>query len=252
MDAGTAASLLGAGLLAGAVNTLAGGGSLVLVPALIAAGMPSTIASATSRIPILAQCAAGAAGFARGGKLPTAAVRNVLPPVMLGAGAGAYVATMIPARVLTPMILGTLVLMALAMVVVSPRRWAPPPDAVPRAARGPWAMLGLFAAGVYGGVLQAGAGLLFIGILAGGLRYDLVRANALKAVVMLAYIALTAAVFIAYDMVRWGPGLVMSVGAMIGAWLASQVALTRHGVLITRIVVGVSLVGSAAIMITRL
>ena len=93
---------------------------------------------------------------------------------------------------------------------------------------------------------------MFVGILAGGLRYDLVRANALKAVVMLAYIALTAAVFIAYDMVRWGPGLVMSVGAMIGAWLAAQVALTRHGVLITRIVVGVSLVGSAAIMITRL
>ena len=122
MDAGTAASLLGAGLLAGAVNTLAGGGSLVLVPALIAAGMPSTIANATSRIPILAQCAAGAAGFARGGKLPTAAVRNVLPPVMLGAGAGAYVATMIPARMLTPIILNTLILMALTIIMISPHR----------------------------------------------------------------------------------------------------------------------------------
>jgi uncharacterized membrane protein YfcA len=132
VDAGTAASLLGAGLLAGAVNTLAGGGSLVLVPALIAAGMPSTIANATSRIPILAQCAAGAVGFARGGKLPTAAVRNVLPPVMVGAGVGAYVATLIPPRVLTPMILGTLVLMAIALVAVSPSRWAPPPDATPR------------------------------------------------------------------------------------------------------------------------
>ena len=252
MDAGTAASLLGAGLLAGAVNTLAGGGSLVLVPALIAAGMPSTIANATSRIPILAQCAAGAVGFARGGKLPTAAVRNVLPPVMVGAGVGAYVATLIPPRVLTPMILGTLVLMAIALVAVSPSRWAPPPDATPRAARGPWAMLGLFAAGVYGGVLQAGAGLLFIGILAGGLRYDLIRANALKTVVMLAYIALTAAVFIAYDMVRWAPGLVMAVGAMLGAWLASQVALTRHGGVITRVVVIASLLGSAAILVTRL
>lgn len=252
MDAGTAASLLGAGLLAGAVNTLAGGGSLVLVPALIAAGMPSTIANATSRIPILAQCAAGAIGFARGGQLPTAAVPNVLPPVMIGAGAGAYVATLISPRVLTPMIVGTLVLMAIAMVVVSPRRWAPPPGTEPRAARGVWAMLGLTAAGFYGGVLQAGAGLLFVGILAGGLRFDLVRANALKAVVMLAYIALTAVVFIASDMVRWGPGLVMSIGAIAGAWLASQVALTRHGVLITRVVVMLSLVGSAAIMIARL
>ena len=250
MDPLTVAALIGAGLAAGALNTLAGGGSLLLVPALMLAGLDATAANATSRISILAQCAAGATAFARGGRLPGRAARAIVPPVLVGAAAGAYVATQLPRAVFEALLVATLAVMALALAI-SPSRLAPPADAVPRDPRGPGALLGLVAAGFYGGVLQAGAGLLFLGILATGLRYDLVRANALKALVMLVYIALTAAVFIAFGLVRWGPGLVMAIGATAGAHLAARVAMSARGLLITKLVVVVAVFGMIAVVVAR-
>ena len=112
--------------------------------------------------------------------------------------------------------------------------------------------LGLLAAGFYGGLLQAGAGLVFLAIFAGGLRYDVVRANALKALVMLLYIAVTVAVFIAYDMMAWRAGLVVAAGAALGAWGAARLAMTTHGPRITRIVVVAAVVALIAVMISRL
>lgn len=250
MDAPTIAALIAAGAAAGALNTLAGGGSLVLVPALMLAGLDATAANATSRIPIFTQCLSGAAAFAHGGRLPTAAARVVVGPVLVGAGAGAYVAAQLDPAVFRPMLLGTLVLMALALVI-SPGRMAPPPDATPRDPRGLGATLGLVAAGFYGGVLQAGAGMVFLAIFAGGLRYDLVRANALKALVMLIYIALTAAVFIYFDLVYWGPGLVMAIGSTVGAWIAARVAMTSRGVAVTKLVVVVAVIVMIARVLLR-
>ncbi len=250
MDVATAAVLVGAGLAAGALNTLAGGGSLILIPALMMTGMTATVANATSRVAIFAQCLAGAAAFARGGRLPTAAARTIVPPVLVGAGLGAYLATQISNRVFTPLLLGTLVVMALALAV-RPGRLAPPPDAVPRDPRGPAAVFGLFVAGLYGGVLQAGAGLVFLAILATGLRYDLVRANALKALVMLLYIAVTAAVFVAYGMVEWLPAIALAAGAAVGAWGAARLAMSPRGVAITKLVVVVAVIGLAIAVFIR-
>ncbi|MBK9037133.1 MAG: sulfite exporter TauE/SafE family protein [Myxococcales bacterium] len=251
MDAATALALIGAGIAAGALNTLAGGGSLIFVPALMLSGMDGTVANASSRVAIFMQCVAGAAAFARGGHLPTAAARSIVPPVLVGAAAGAYVATQISNRIYTPLLLGTLALMALALII-NPRRFAPPSDATPRAVRGAPAILGLVAAGFYGGVLQAGAGFVFLAILAAGLRYDLVRANALKALVMLIYVALTAGVFIAYGMVRWAPALVLGAGAIVGAIAAARLAMTPRGAALTKGVVVIAVLALLVVMITRL
>jgi len=205
-------------------------------------GLPADIANASSRVPILAQCLSGAATFARGGRLPSKAAWAIVPPVVVGAAAGAWLATRLPNQIYQPLLLGTLGLMALALLI-SPARFAPPPDAEPRAARGVAATAGLLAAGLYGGLLQAGAGLVLLAIFAGGLRYDLVRANALKALVMLVYIAVTVAVFVAADRVRWAPAAAMSAGSMIGAWAAARLAMTPRGVRLTKIVVIVALAG---------
>ena len=126
------------------------------------------------------------------------------------------------------MLLSTLGLMALALLV-DPARFIPPLGTPPRTATTPWAIAGLFAAGLYGGVLQAGAGLVFLALLAGGLRYDLIAANALKALVMMVYIAGTVVVFALADQVVWAPGLVLGVGAAVGAFIASQLAVDGAG-----------------------
>lgn len=255
LDVQLAAILVGAGLVAGALNTLAGGGSLLLVPALMlvpmgGAHMGATMANATSRVAILAQCIAGVIGFARRGRLPTAPARRIVPPVLLGATVGAVIASRIPDRVFEPLLLGTLGVMALALLV-NPSRFVAPPGSEPRAATSPLALAGLFAAGLYGGVLQAGAGLVFIAILAGWLRHDLVSANALKALVMMIYIAGTVVVFAGHGQIAWAPALVLAVGSAAGAWLASQLAMSRRGVEVTKLVVVVAAVGLAVAVALR-
>jgi len=73
--------------------------------------------------------------------------------------------------------------------------------------------------------VQAGVGFILLAALAGGLRYDLLRANALKTVCALAFTTVSLAVFIAFEQVWWIPGLVMAAGSMLGAHLAVKVAV---------------------------
>lgn len=256
MDPLHAAALAGAGLVAGALNTLACGGSLLLVPALMLFGggggtaMSATHANATSRAAIFAQCLAGAATFARGGVTPVRAAMRIVPPVLVGALLGAWVATEMPNRFFEPLLLGTLAVMAVGLLI-NPTRFAPAPGTEPRDVRGLAAYVGLFGAGVYGGVLQAGAGIVFLAILAGGLRFDLVKANALKALVMLVYIAATLAVFAAAGMVHWVPAAFMSAGSVIGAWAAARLAMSARGVMITKVVVVVAVIGMGVVIALR-
>lgn len=219
------ALVVAAGLVGGFVNTLAGGGSVIMVPTLLLAGLPADVTNATTRVPILAQCVTSAAAFWRAGRLDLRSTLDVTPLTLIGALAGSYVATIVPNRIFEPVLVGTMMVMALTMLV-RPATLAPTDDAEPRRVLGaPVPMLATLAAGFYGGVLQAGAGFVFLALLAGLCRYDLVRANALKAVVMMSYIAVTVAVFAARGRIDWLPAGVMAIGAIAGAWIGARFAL---------------------------
>ncbi|MGA0242990.1 MAG: TSUP family transporter, partial [Pseudohongiellaceae bacterium] len=84
---------------------------------------------------------------------------------------------------------------------------------------------GLFAAGLYGGFVQAGVGFILLTALAGGLRYDLVRANALKMVCTLAFTLVSVAIFLIFDLIEWMPGLILAGGNMAGAYLMVKIAV---------------------------
>jgi uncharacterized membrane protein YfcA len=213
-------------------------------------GMPADVANASSRVAIFGQCATGAGTFARGGHLPAGAAATMIPPTLLGAAAGAWIATRLPNRVFEPLLLVTLVVMTVGLLM-NPARFAPPPNAQPRAARGASAMAGLFVAGVYGGVLQAGAGFIFLAILASGLRYDLIRANALKALIMAAYVAVTVALFAVAGQIRWAPALALTTGSIVGAWAAARVAMTKRGLLVTKVIVVIAMVSMVTALILR-
>lgn len=84
---------------------------------------------------------------------------------------------------------------------------------------------GLFGAGLYGGLVQAAVGFILLTALAGGLRYDLLRANALKTVCVLAFTSVALLIFIIFDQIWWVPGLILAVGSMFGAHLAVKLAV---------------------------
>jgi uncharacterized membrane protein YfcA len=217
--------LIGAGYLAGFINTIAGGGSMLTLPALMMLGLPADLANGTNRVAIVLQSVAGTRGFHRAGRLASEAVVPTLIPTLAGSLAGSLLASYLPVRWLEPALLGTMAAMALLMVL-RPSAVAPPPGTPAYALRDrPSAWIGLCAAGLYGGFVQAGVGFILLAALAGGLRYDLVRANALKVAITAALTLVALGVFVVRDQVLWIPGLLMAVGTVAGALTSVKFAI---------------------------
>ena len=218
--------LLVAGVFGGFINTLAGGGSMITLPALMLLGMPADIANATNRVGVFLQSMTGVKGFKDHDRLDTAAIGPILVPTLAGALVGALLASYLPVWLLKPTLLGTMVAMALVMLV-RPETVVPPEGTPVKQLRdSPIAFGVLFFAGVYGGFVQAGVGFILIAALAGSLRYDLVRTNALKMVCTAIFSIVALAVFVVRDQVLWLPGLILAAGTVTGAMLSVRFAIT--------------------------
>ncbi|MBO6657104.1 MAG: sulfite exporter TauE/SafE family protein, partial [Pseudomonadales bacterium] len=205
------------GVISGFINTLAGGGSMLTLPAMMMMGMPADVANGTNRVGVLVQSLTGAKGFNDQGRLDRSAILPVLVPTILGALVGSLLASYMPVWVLEPVLLVSMVSVALIMVV-RPDTVAPPEGTEPvRLQDNPAAGIPLFMAGVYGGFVQAGVGFILITALAGALRYDLVRTNALKTVCTGIFSAVALAVFALRGQVWWIPGFILAFGSMLGA-----------------------------------
>lgn len=213
------------GFLAGGINTLAGGGSNLTLPALMLLGLPADVANGTNRIAVLMQCVVGVRGFDQHKSLDRPAILPILIPNIVGGLLGAIGAALLPNLYLKPVLLLTILSMTV-IILVKPEVIAPPLGTAalsPAQHKGAW--WSLFAAGVYGGFVQAGVGFILLAVLGGGLRYDLLRANALKTVCALAFTSVALVIFIAFGQVSWVPGLILASGSMLGAQLAVKVAV---------------------------
>ncbi|WP_163370864.1 sulfite exporter TauE/SafE family protein [Endozoicomonas acroporae] len=221
----SSAILITLGIVAGIINTLAGGGSNLTLPALMVMGMPADIANASNRVGIFLQSLTGALGFRQYNRLETGEILPMMIPTLAGGLAGAVTASYSPEWALKPMLLGAMVTMSLIMVL-RPAMIVPPEGTVPlKVADSPKSWIGLTIAGFYGGFVQAGVGFILLAAVCGVLRYDLVRGNALKLVCTLAFTVVALVVFIARDQVAWIPALVLSIGYIIGAHLSVKFAI---------------------------
>lgn len=220
--------LITTGVLSGIINTLAGGGSNLTLPALMMMGMPPEVANATNLVGVLLQSMVGVAGFNHHDRLPTDDILPILILVLPGGLVGAIIAAYSPSSLLKPLLLGTMVVMA-AVILLRPNIICPPPGTSPnpvRNNRGAW--FWLFLSGLYGGFVQAGVGFILITALAGSLRYDLVRTNALKLVCTSGFTLVALVIFIVNDQVLWLPGLILAAGAMGGTHIAVKFAINAH------------------------
>ena len=218
--------LLLTGAVAGFINTFSGGGAMITVPTLILMGMPADFANATNRIGTLQQSLTSTVGFERAGKLEKKAALTMLAPTASGAVLGAFAATWIPGDVFKPVILGVMISFALIMILL-PEVIIPPESTRPYSLRErPLALAMLFGAGVYAGLVQAAVGFILMAALAAGLRYDLVRTNALKVVCTAFFSVAAIPVFIAAGLVDWVPAILIALGMTVGAVLSVRFALT--------------------------
>lgn len=244
-------ALLAAGVAAGFVNTMAGGGSLLTLPALMLLGLPANVANGTNRLAVVTQSLSGVHAFHREGKLHTPAVLSIAAPTIAGALAGAGAAAIAPAEILKPVLLGTMIVMALLMVVRS-KAIAPADDEEPRAAwKHPGPIAGLFAAGLYGGFVQAGVGFVLLAVLGGLLRYDVVRANALKLVCTLLFSVPALAIFAFADQVAWIPAAILAVGTVAGSQLGVRFAVRARSRVVNAIIFVAVLATCVAALLDR-
>lgn len=210
------------GAAAGFINTLAGGGSAITIPILTEMVGIST-ANGTNRIAILLANLSALAGFQRGKAVPWTRVAPLIIPTVLGAAAGAWVATITSGDVMRKIFAVVLLLVA-ASVLFRPSRWIEERDA---ALHEPWRSLAFLAIGFYGGFVQAGVGFLLLAglVLGGGL--NLVNGNAAKVVLIAAYTPVALLFFARAAQVDLAVGAVLSVGQITGAWIAAQLAISK-------------------------
>jgi uncharacterized membrane protein YfcA len=242
-----------AGLAAGILNTLAGGGSLLTLPALIFLGLDANVANGTNRVGVLLQNVASVSAFARRGRMPWGAAGRFIPLTVAGALVGARIAVQVPAPILRA-VLGAVILIALPAVFMSEGRAAgaatsrrPEAERSPQSTRRRALVLQLACLGIglYGGFIQAGVGFLILGALVPLAGFDLVRANAIKVLIVLLHTAIALPVFLLNRQVVILPGLVLAVGQMTGGWIGAHLGVQK-GAGFVRWVLLAALVISAA------
>ncbi len=211
--------------MAGCLNTLAGGGSLITLPALIALGLPADIANATNRLGIFAQSITGVKGFDHYGRLDRAAVISLSGPIVTGAIIGALIASYMPVWLLEPILLFVMIAIALLLVIRPELMGQGEEGAQLSVSEKPFSRFWLFLTGVYGGFVHAGIGFILIAVLAGSLKYDLVRANALKVVFTALFSFVAILIFTLREQIWWIPGLVLAFGSFLGAILGVRFTL---------------------------
>lgn len=210
-------ALLVLGYIAGIINTLAGGGSNLTLPALMVLGLPADVANATNRVGIFLQTLWGARAFHGHGELPLTDIKMIFVPLSIGGVLGALAASFAPVTYLKPVLLFTMISMSL-IILVRPSVVMPEPGTQPnRVSDTPSSWIMLFIAGFYGSFVQAGVGFVLIMALAGSLRYDLIKSNALKLLCTLGFTTIALVIFIWRDQVDWVPGLILASTMMIGA-----------------------------------
>ncbi len=221
------------GVFAGAINTIAGGGSLITLPVMILLGLPAGVANGTNRVGVILQSAVATWQFKREGALNARMGLWLLLPTCLGALAGAMVSVELD-EALFKRLIGVVMLIMLVVVIVRPKRWlegkkddedapkTPKPTGKPTW----WQALTFLAVGFYGGFLQAGVGIFLLAALVLATGEDLVRSNAIKAMLVCAFTVLPLAIFLYNDMVQWVPGLALAAGSMLGAWLGTRLTVS--------------------------
>jgi len=240
-----------AGIAAGFINTVAGGGSLLTLPALMLLGLPAGVANGTNRLAVVAQSVSGVLLYRKAGKLSSEALAPVVIPTVLGAGCGAFAASRAPDWLLEPVLLSTMVVMALVMLV-KPTLVAPDEELGALTWRErPVALFGMFGAGLYGGFVQAGVGFVLLGVLGGLLRYDLVRANALKLVCTGVFGIVALSIFAAAAQVEWIPAATLAAATIVGSQLGVRFAVKASPRVLRVIVLATVVVSVIAIVLRR-
>lgn len=210
-----------AGLAAGFINPIAGGGSLLVLPVLIFVGLEESLANGTNRLAILIQNFFAVRGFKSKGvsAWPYSGWLGLV--ALAGAIPGAFLAVDIKGETFNR-ILGVVMIIAIIATIFKP--FGKTENLQERMGK-KYKIIGyiaFFFVGLYGGFIQAGVGFIIIATLGFINRLSLVKTNATKVMVVFIYTFAALAVFLYNGKVNFIYGAVLATGNSIGAWVSSR------------------------------
>ena len=213
-----------AGVAAGISNGIAGGGTFLSFPTLLALGIPSLQANVSSTVGILPSTFGGVRGFRRELTLHRRLLRELVPTCILGSITGAALLLLGSERtfrsVVPWLVGGATVLFALSPAITGRLSRAGArdgPDPVHRKSL----FVGIFLTSVYGGYFGAGLGIMLLATMAVTLPYDLNVIQGLRSALALSINLVAAVVFVARGHLAVLAVMVLLVGALIGGWLGT-------------------------------
>ena len=218
--------LIGSAFLAGILNSVAGGGTLLTFPALLSFGvLPAVQANATSTVALVPGSIAGAWGYRRHLGDAGAWVLLLLVPSVVGGTIGSLLATRLPESTFGVMV-PWLLLTATVLFLLQPffRRFIPPRDSgLPSwPVRGALVFFQLLVA-IYGGYFGAGIGILMLSSLGLMGMGDIHRMNAVKTILAAAINLVSVVIFAMDGKVAWSIALFMMIGSIAGGYTGASV-----------------------------
>jgi uncharacterized protein len=256
VDIGHAVLICVAGILAGGANAVAGGGTLVSFPALLAIGIPPVTANITSHVGLLSGYLGGVVGYRAELRGQRSRVYALIVVAIAGGVVGALVLLMSPAksfRVVVPY----LVLISCLLLAVQPSlsRWLNKRRATAASQRTgevtPLVRMGVFVAAVYGSYFGAGLGVLLLATLGIFLEDELQRLNGLKSLLSFVINTVGIVIFIVAGGVHWVAAALLLPSAYVGGLLGARVArrlnptMLRYSVVVLGVGVAGALVATA-------
>ena len=224
------------GFIAGIVNILAGGGSLLTLPMLIFLGLPPHIANGTNRVAIIIQNIFAVKGFQSKGIKTYPFSIYIAIPATIGAIIGAIVGVKIEGQLFNK-ILGIVMLVIVAYMVLKPNKISK--NTLERI-KGKYfwlSIIAFFFIGLYGGFIQAGVGFIILLILSNINQFSLVKSNAIKVTVALIYTLVAVAIFAYNDSVNWKYGLILSLGNATGGWVTSRWSVNKDDKFVKKVLI---------------
>jgi uncharacterized membrane protein YfcA len=218
--------LIVSGLAVGFINTLAGGGSVISLSVLMLMGLPAPVANGTNRIAIAIQTLTATTVFRRKKVLDLRKGTLLGIPAVIGSLIGAYIAIDINEAVFEKAF-AVIMLIMIVFVFYNPKKLIEGKQELvdKRVTIVQWILF--FILGLYGGFVHVGIGYFLLAALILNAGYDLVKANAVKVFIVLMYIPFSFLIFLWMSDIRWAYGLIMAIGSVTGAYIASSMAVKK-------------------------
>jgi hypothetical protein len=232
---------LGAGIASGISNGIAGGGTFLTFPTLLAMGIPALQANVSTSVGVVPSYVGGIRGFRVQLGEHRQLVRSLVPWCVVGSGVGCtLLLTGSPAtfRSVVPWLIGTATLL-FALSPVITKRLAHVDHA--SGARH-WALFaGVFLASIYGGYFGAGLGIILLAVMAVSLPFEIHELQGIRSLLSMIINVFAAAVFIIRGHLALDAVYMLLIGALIGGWLGTLLIKRLSATVVRTLVIATGL-----------